>query len=142
MASTYDGNPSESPKDAVRFLVGDTGPEFDLNDDEIAWLLSEHGDSVWLAAAAAARRLAMDYTTRASSRQVGPLRVELREKAAELLALAADLERRARDAVPMPWAGGLSKTERDADREDDDLVQPRFHREHLLHPSADDLEGS
>lgn len=39
---TYSGNPSSSPLDAVRFLVGDTNPAaYFLTDDEISFLITE-----------------------------------------------------------------------------------------------------
>jgi hypothetical protein len=51
MPSSYSNNPESSDKDAVRFLIQDTGPSsFDITDEEIVWLLGQEGN-VYLAAA-------------------------------------------------------------------------------------------
>ena len=47
-------DPSDSDKDHVRFLIGDTVEEvFSLSDEEIAFLITNEGNIYWAASAAA-----------------------------------------------------------------------------------------
>lgn len=56
MAWTYSGNPQTSPRDELRFTIGDT-TEADplLSDEEVDFLLDANGGNVRLAAVAACR---------------------------------------------------------------------------------------
>lgn len=57
--ASYTGNPADRPIDTVRFLLGDTDVTAAvLTDAEISWLLSEHADDAYMAAAAGADNLA------------------------------------------------------------------------------------
>lgn len=61
MTYSYGGDPANSTKDAVRFLVGDTdSSEWFLSDEEIAWLDSQwsHKGSVYFTASVAAEAIA------------------------------------------------------------------------------------
>lgn len=63
MTWTYSGDPSASPKDAVRFLLGDTDSTFTLtlSDSEIAFLLTSWDSDTYDAAAAGAEQLAGQF---------------------------------------------------------------------------------
>jgi hypothetical protein len=53
----YSGDPATSDKDAVRFLIGDTGPDtFHFSDPEIEYLVSTQGN-IYLAAAMACDKI-------------------------------------------------------------------------------------
>lgn len=57
MVFTYSGNPGQSDKDSVRFLVGDTDPDLPfLQDEEIEWVIQtwKDKDHVYFYAAKAA----------------------------------------------------------------------------------------
>ena len=57
MSSSYSGDPASSDKDAVRFLIQDTGPtNFDFSDEEIVFLLDTQGN-YWMAAAVCCEKL-------------------------------------------------------------------------------------
>ena len=59
-ACSYSGDPSSSPRDEVRFLIGDTTPDDPLlSDPELDALLLLH-PSPLSAASEAARRIAID----------------------------------------------------------------------------------
>lgn len=74
MTFTYTGDPAGSSRDKVRFLIQDTDSTAPhINDEEIAWLLSEWAD-VYDAAAQAADILAGQYAHKADySKSVGDL---------------------------------------------------------------------
>lgn len=63
MAWTYSGDPSTSPRDQVRFLLGDTKGQqpVSLSDAEIDWLLTQNGSNAYLAGANAAQQMAGGY---------------------------------------------------------------------------------
>ena len=131
----YSGNPAASPSDAVRFEVGDTdvaNPE--LQDAEVLYCLAQES-SVLRAASRAARTIAARY-----ARQVdaggGALRAQKSQRAKAFHALAVDLWSRADREDAMPYAAGISIADKEANEEDDDVVQPDITR-HLF-----DLPGS
>lgn len=77
MTFTYSGNPSDSDKDAIRFLIGDTdADEHFLEDEEITYLASMWvlSHSVYWAAAhaadAIAARFAREVTVNSDSQTV------------------------------------------------------------------------
>lgn len=77
-----------------------------------------------------ARAIASSLSRKASSKQVGDLRLQFENRAALYRERAEELEAEAGDRAltPTPWGGGLSKDEIDDDEADTDLVQPRFRR--------------
>jgi hypothetical protein len=116
------------PRDAVRSLIGDTDsadPQ-PLTDAEVAWLLTENGDSAYRAAAAAARKLAGYYSRQADIRN-GALSVSSsqRAKAFRLLALELDAQSFAAGGASV-FVGGISISANTALDEDEDAVQPSF----------------
>ena len=74
MAWTYSGDPAASEKDQIRFTIGDTDTtDQQLNDAEIAWLISARGSAAQAApyaAEAIAAKLARESD---SSKSVGDL---------------------------------------------------------------------
>lgn len=49
--NSYSGDPGISDKDAVRFLIKDTGPTlFDISDEEIGWAIQTEGNTYKAAA--------------------------------------------------------------------------------------------
>lgn len=75
MAWTYSGDPANSPRDEIRFLVGDTKetPQ-SLTDDEIAYLLSKNDGAIRRAAADAAEAMGAGYVELSvTSKKMGDL---------------------------------------------------------------------
>lgn len=127
-------------RDKVRLLLGDTDTaDEQLTDGQYDFVIAENPGSIYFAAATAARLIARTFTSRASSKRVGPLSISYAAKADEWLAVARELEAEAaKHAPPTPYAGGLSVEEKKADATDSDLVQPRFHRGQFRNPHGGD----
>lgn len=137
----YSDDPANVPSDRVRFLVGDistTKP--DLSDAEVDFLLADENNDARRAAARAAEALAARYTQKAYIKEVGPLRIEYRQKASEYLALAKSLWSKVTSTTAVPFAGGISVTDKDARESDPDVTPPDFYREMMDYGSALDQD--
>ena len=134
MAWTYGGDPSANARDAIRFLIGDTDTNDQLlNDAEIAWINNQVTgsdtattalyESAWRAMVAVASKF-----SRLADQAVGDLKVDLFQKATNARAQADELKALAlrEGNVPTPYAGGLTVSDKDIDRENSDMVQPSF----------------
>jgi hypothetical protein len=127
----YSGDPADSDRDSVRFLVGDTCPEEPLvQDEEIAYALSRF-PKVELASALVLRTLAAKLSRQVTSR-VG----EISENCSDLAKAYSD---RAKELDPggivtsegllvLPSFGGLSLSEKETLDADTDAVQPAFRK--------------
>jgi len=127
MAWSYSGNPSSSGKDEVRFLVQDTDSNDPMaSDEEILFMLAEQGTPL-PAAAALARVLAFRYA-RACDTAIGDYRVSLSAIAERYRALAKDLAGKAALAGAVPYAGGISASDKLRQEGDADRTAPAFRR--------------
>jgi len=130
MSYTYQGNPSASPIDLVHFLLGDTDPGNPIStDEECAWAYCANGNNAYLAAADLAETKALTFVNRPLSGLKGG-RTTAGDEAQAFLMLAQTLRLRASVKTTSLYAGGLSVSEKQADRADGDLVQP-FARKDL-----------
>ena len=105
MSWTYSQDPTNSPKDAVRFLIGDTNAAQQLlQDEEIAWCLSEVNNEPYRASANACSNLASLYTglAQSESKSVGGLSLSKSygDRAARFKALSMELLQRSRRINP------------------------------------------
>lgn len=93
MAWSYSGDPTSSPKDEIRFLIGDTD-EADpvLQDGEILYVLDEHGGSVPRAAIAACEA-AIAKLARSADMSSGVTSVSLSQRRQGMEALLSQLKR-------------------------------------------------
>lgn len=130
---TYSGQPGTSPLDAVRTLIGDTGPDtWLLPDETILWAISEEGAGR-RAAASCCEIIATRYTgsRSISEKKVGDLLIRYgvtsKSNADGWLTMAKVLRRRSARGA-MPSAGGIDVADR-ADESDTGLLQPSFTRE-------------
>lgn len=130
MTWTYSGDPSSDEKDAVRFLIGDTDSDDELiQDEEINYLLDEEG-AVKLAAARAAETIAAKFARKAD-RTIGDYSEKFSQKADNYFSLAKELEQQYDDDVSekaMPYAGGISKTDKESRENNTDRVKPAFSK--------------
>lgn len=134
MGWTYSGNPSDSTKDAVRFLLGDTDSSSPLvTDEEIAYAVAEEGDAR-LAASVVAKAIASVFGRKAD-KSVGDLHISYKSQADYYSGLAVELTAKS-TAYAMPYAGGISISDKDASRDNSDRVRPSFSR------SMDDAPGA
>lgn len=131
MAFTYVA--PTTPRWKVRFLIQDTAADTaQLQDEEIDWLLSEAGGSVYRAAASAAQTLASRYASDVdrSVSGAGGLSVSGSQRFAHYTQLAQQLAAQAgKKGRGVPFAGGISEAQKDAQEEDSDRVRPAFTRE-------------
>lgn len=123
MTWTYSGDPSASELDELRFLLGDTDTtDQQLSDEEILYLLQEHGDSVVTSAMAACRRLIAKYS-RCIDIKTGDIDLKYSQRVSHLNLLMQTLREGLR---PVPYAGGISKADIEAVQDDDDRQAPNF----------------
>ncbi len=109
--------------DKVRLMIGDT----DINDrllenEEIEWLLREKGN-IYDAAAAACAVIAANFA-RYVDQTVGKIRAALSDKAKQYFKLEQLI--RQREIIPMPYAGGISRSDKWNRASDSDRVKPKF----------------
>lgn len=124
---TYSGDPRVSDKDAVRFLIGDTVWKDQLiNDPEILFALTQR-TSTKGAAADCCRAIAARL-----SREVDSVDAQLRtmwsSRARQFSARAFELDAQAKmgGGGAMPYAGGISISDRSRDIQNTDRVQPEY----------------
>lgn len=105
MTWSYSGNPADSEKDAVRFLIGDTDANDELlSDEEIDYVIVESGGSKYQAAHDAAYAIASKFSRMAQSKSVGDLSISYADRARAYFELANELlELGARRDIPTPW---------------------------------------
>lgn len=123
MTWTYSGDPSSTSRDAVRFLIGDTDNTSQLvTDEEIAYILTQEG-SASSAAARVCRSLAAKYA-RFMDQSVGDLNISYSQRFKQFSEMAAKLESDASSRTGIPYAGGISQTDKDSRESDTDRILP------------------
>lgn len=124
MSFSYE--PGASDKDTVRLLVGDTDEtKRQLHDEEIAWFLAQNS-SVYVAASEAAKAIAALYA-RQVDKEVGDLSISASQRQKHYLDLAKQLRSRAALSVA-PYAGGISRSDKQSVESNTDRVRPAFER--------------
>lgn len=115
-------------KDKVRFLVGDTDQTDQLvQDEEIAFTLTSEGN-VFSAAALVAETLSGKFSN-AVDKSIGDLKLKLGQRSERFAELAKSLRRRVSLNVGFTTAGAESRSSKDVDEADFDLVGPFFTRD-------------
>lgn len=126
MTFTY-CSPKDSDKDAVRFRIGDTDSNDPLlQDEEIEYLLENEGGAK-RAAAVAALTISAKYS-RLADEAVGQVKVSYSQKSKQYSSLADKLSDAADSALAMPYAGGISISDKTTREDDTDRVSPFFER--------------
>ena len=133
MTWTYSGNPSSSAVDAIRFLIGDTDSTDPLlSNEEISWVNLEQTGSatstadLYTSAYYACQAIGAKLS-RLADKSIGDLSVSLSQKAVAFRELAKDLQAHAnRQSAPIPYAGGLTYSDKEIDTENYDSVRPYF----------------
>lgn len=129
---TYSGDPTASPKDEVRFLIGDTNSkDQELQDAEINYCITTVYGSLenappqgnYLPAAYAADNLAAQYS-RLADKTVGDLSITYSGRFTQFQAIAARLHARATNSLIPMYAGGQSHAEKRATYANRDLISP------------------
>jgi hypothetical protein len=115
-----------SPLFQARRLIGDVLPgDQQLQDEEILWTMGRYS-TIYGACAELCRDLASQFARKVDTVQ-GELRIMYSSQTKRYAAMAADFEMRAlRGAVP--YAGGISVTDKTNVASDPDRVPPDFNR--------------
>lgn len=134
MTWSYSGDPASSDTDAVRFLVGDTDTNDQLvENEEIDYALSQ-STTVYGAAALTCRAIAAlfsrDVDTSLSGGEYSESqRAEHYRNLAERFdSMSQNAPLRSGASAPVPFVGGVRRTEMETVREDDNRVRPEFRR--------------
>ena len=134
MTWTYSGDPATNARDSIRFLVGDTDTNAQLvSDEEIAWTNSEvtgSGTATTDLYTVAYRGMIASASkfSRLANQAIGDMRVDLSQKADNARKQAEELRALAgrENLVPVPYAGGISISDKLIDRGNSDRVDPFF----------------
>lgn len=134
MTWTYSGDPSSSARDAIRFLIGDTDTTDQLiSDEEIAWVNTEASGTATATTALydAAARCCLTVASklaRQSDKSVGDLSVSLSQRSAAYKAMALEMKGLATrsGSVPVPYAGGITISDKEIDQENSDIFRTWF----------------
>lgn len=143
MASTYTGAPADRPIDAVRLYLGDTAAPFALTDEEITWFLVTAEDDTLAAALLGAGAMAARFSKLVDA-SVGDVRKSYSQQYKHFAEVVARLTTDAGTAAagaPIPWAGGISQSERESNAGDADLVPAYFHEGMDDRPGTVDRAG-
>jgi hypothetical protein len=137
MSATYDSSMA-SNRDKVRFLIQDTVvASAMLQDEEIDFMLIEY-PNYKMAAANCADVLSSKFASAAEDRQIGNLRLRYADKSKKYADLANRLRMQASKFI-LPYAGGISKADKEAINDETDRVEPSFRRGQMKQalPSVD-----
>lgn len=119
MTWTYAGDPGASPRDAVRYRIGDVNAADPLaTDEEIAYELEESGGDVRSAAAEVALAIGARFA-RLMDITDGDVQLKYSQRHTQYMSLAAKLGASApaagsgpaSSAAPLPFAGGISSSD-------------------------------
>lgn len=139
MTWTYSGNPADSSLDAVRFLIGDTDSEEELiQDEEINYLLEEEAGDVIEAAVRACNTIAARFS-RLADQTIGDYSAKYSQKAQNYRELALRIrEEDTKSSVmkAVPFAGGISVSDKETTKEDSDRVKPAFEKGMMDYPGT------
>lgn len=145
---SYSGNPNTNPKDAVRFLIGDTDSTQPLlMDGEITYFLTQYNNTPLNAAIQCCESIAAKFT-RMSDEKVGTVDVKFSQKAKQYTAMRDTLRQRLALNDATPYAGGISQADKHANDANADRVNPAFtknmmenHQDSSFVPQSD-INGS
>lgn len=116
-------------KDVVRFELQDVDISSPLvQDEEILYFLSQYNQHVLRTAAHMAEAISRKFAVQATSISTPDLRVELTERATLYAQLAQELRRRTETALPLPFAGGISQSDKETRADNTDREPNTFWR--------------
>jgi len=118
---------SATPLYQVRSLIGDIiNSDQQLPDSTIDWAISNYSN-IWLAGAECCRMLAAQFSRKVDTVQ-GEIRTLYSQQSKNYKMMALDLEQRGLlRGASMPYAGGISISDKTTQVEDTDRVPPQFN---------------
>lgn len=139
--SYLSSEPGSSERSWVRLKIGDNSSSLqELQDEEIDLLLADEG-SKERAAIAAARALAARYARRVD-KTVGRLSISMSQASRAYERLAKGLEQQLNMRVGGAdgiYAGGISVSDKYANEQDTDVVQPKNRVDEFDYPGISDI---
>lgn len=131
MAWTYSGNPASSPKDTVRFLIGDTDScDQLLQDDEIVWVLGIYNNTPNNAAIRCVETI-MSKFSRLMDESVGQVKLTYSQRAKGYRDMLRDLKNRLAIEDMQPFAGGILRSESQIAACNTNRIRPDFTK-HMM----------
>ena len=128
---TYSGNPGSSAKDQTRYLIGDTDSTDPLlNDTEIAWVLSQYNNTPINAAIRCCESIISKFS-RMADETVGQVKINFSQKAQNMRDLQTTLVNRLAMEDCAPFAGGITVSSKQVNRQNANLVRPDFTK-HMM----------
>lgn len=126
MSWSYNSDePGASPKDEVRFEIQDINEKAPLLEDgEILFALTQEGEVVLAAAARCCEVLSRRFAEQADT-QFGSVKATYSKQAAVFAERAKEIRERSQ-AMHAPFAGGISRSEKRADRRNKNRVDIPF----------------
>jgi hypothetical protein len=129
---SYSGDPSNSPLDELRFLLGDTDPDCPiLSDEELNYILGKANNDMQAAVLASLQIIVIKYA-RLKDETVGDVQV----KYSQIYDHYFDLLKKEQEAGSITslssggiYAGGISVTDKKTRQSDPDRVQPKFFKD-------------
>lgn len=122
---TYSENPGTSTRDAVRFAIGDTDAQDPLLwDEEIDFAIAEHGTV--LGASQACVRAIVAKLAKEMDRTVGALSASFSQRHEHYKELLVTISSQVSESLGAPYAGGISTTDKQAQRSDQDHDELRY----------------
>ena len=142
----YGGDPANSDTDAVRALIRDTSTSAPLlTDSEVTWLVAEH-PSVYFAASVGAGMIAANFSDAVIQKKVGDLSWMKGNTAggvaSEYRSLADQLHDTAVRQGVAAYAGGISVSDKQTQREDTDWDRPDIGLKMHDNPTASETTGA
>lgn len=132
---TYSGDPQASKLDGVRFLCGDTNSaDPQIFDSEVNFLIATYVN-IFKAAAYACKSIASKYA-RLVDKSVGDLHISYSQRQKSYEALSEYLLRESALRKSVPQAGGISRSDKLANKLDPDIVQPKFTKSQFAYPQG------
>lgn len=131
------GSPVTGLPDQVRFLIGDIDEcDTQLTDSEIGWLLSQSGQNPYRAAISGCRRLASLYARKITTAG-GGISKSFSDLSKHYADLACSLRTEmAQNSAPLPYVGGISRSQKVAFQQNPDLVPPSFTIDEMDDPGT------
>lgn len=126
MSFTYSGNPGHSAKDQVRFLIGDTDKcDPLLQDGEIIWVLTQYENTPMNAAIRCCESIISKFS-RMADEAVGQVKISFSQKAKSYNTTLQMLRSRLAMEGAVPYAGGISVSDKITQDMNTDRVRPDF----------------
>ncbi len=140
MAFTYNGDPSRSPLDAVRFYIGDTNSkDVQLQDGEIEFVLAQFNNSATNAAVRCCEAIIAKLSS-LTDEKVGQVDIKFSQRVDHYQKMLANLRTRVAVTDTVPFAGGISRSQKQANVQNTDLVRPDFTKRMMENHQNSSLE--